>query len=153
MSNPNGHATRYLVVEVTQQLFAIPIADVVMIRRAAEVVFPAHEIPSGTPESLPLASLGTVFGQTPPADTLSYIVVLTANDETCAVRVNRIFAIQNVLPEACSPLPGLLAGVRFAFSAVAHLGDNLVLILNSAWLVRQICGSANPAVMGGSHAG
>jgi chemotaxis protein histidine kinase CheA len=153
MSDPNGHATRYLLVEVTQQLFAIPIADVAMIRRAAEVVFPAHEIPSGAPESLPLASLGTVFGQTPPVDTPSYIVVLTASEETCAVQVDRIFAIQGVLPESCSPLPGLLAGVRFAFGAVAHVGDNLVLILNSAWLVRQICGSANPATTGGPHAG
>lgn len=133
----------YLPIEVSGQIFGIPMAEVVAIRQMhggeplESVVVEGAVGLDGHPALRPI-DLGRLFWDSASSDLAGYVVVVTTPQGACALLVDGVRAARSAPPEAHYPLPRLMAPVGWLFAGIVSEGDALVLILNSEGLVAQL---------------
>jgi len=134
----DSSGTRYLVVEVHQQTFAIPMRDVLAIH-LLESAASVDSLPvEGAREALAAIDLGYLWGQMTQLSRPVCAVVLATQTHLCAVTVDVVRPISTVAPDGLLALPHLITQLRLPFCAAIHQSESLILILELSVLIQMV---------------
>jgi chemotaxis protein histidine kinase CheA len=134
----NPQALAYLPIEVSGQVFAIPMSNVVAVHRVRsgnvdEVITPEAGEPSGA--SVIVIDLRLLFFGRAQSSPKAHVVVVSTQVGMCALLVD---AVRPARTAATTPLPHLVAAMNLPFSGVVLEPDALILVMDSRRLVEQL---------------
>lgn len=128
--------TRYLIVEVNHQSFAISMRDVLAIH-LLESPASADSLPVEQPEeTLAAIDLQYLLGQTTRLSSSIYAVVLATQTYLCAVTVNEVRPVSTVSPDDRMALPPLITQLKLPLSGIIHRSGSLILVLDVSALMQ-----------------
>lgn len=134
------HSLHYLPVDVSGQMFAIPMSEVAAVRRLSDEDAAASEPADKGSATIPVVDLRRLFfpvkRQSP--ERPSYVIVISMPDLTYVVLVDDVRPARRVEPHDQLPVPPLLAGQQYPFSGVIRVGDSLVLMINCRLLAEEL---------------
>lgn len=152
---PESQTLHYLPVEVSGQLFAIPMRDVSAVQRMDTGTDPEGAMPQANGSSalaVPVIDLSHLFwGKAAPLPG-THIVVVTTEVGTCAVLVNGLRPARIAQVTDQFALPRLPAFQHCPFRGLVHEPDALVLILNCRALVEKLLRASPELVLEPDHA-
>jgi chemotaxis protein histidine kinase CheA len=130
--------TRYLLVEVNHQSFAISMHEVLAIH-LLESPASADSLPvEQSEETLPAVDLPYLLGQPTQLSPSIYAVVLATQTYLCAVTVNEVRPVCTVSPDDRMALPPFITQLELPFSGIIHRSGSLILILDVSALMQFI---------------
>jgi chemotaxis signal transduction protein len=133
------HGARYLMVEISGQVFAVAASDVVAVQRMNELQpVPAGHTEAAARDYIAAIDLRRLFWGTALSEHRTYAVVLSAQAGTCAVLVDTVQPSRIIDPNDWHPLPPLLTQMGCPFSGVVRTAEDLALILDTQRLIVQI---------------
>lgn len=137
---PDTHSLHYLPIEVSGQMFAIPMSDVAAIRRLNDEDGTASGQAGEKPTTIPIVDLRHLFfpvsRQGP--ERPSYVVVISMPNLTYVVLVDDVRPARRAEPADLLAFPPLLAGERYPFSGVIRVADSLVLMIHCRLLAEEL---------------
>jgi chemotaxis signal transduction protein len=134
----NQQELQYLPVELSGQLFALPMNDVTAVHRVSAG---ADEEPPSTDQhaaSLRVLDLRYLFWKQDNSDENMYVVVVSTNAGTCALGVDRVHSARTMRTATLQQLPQLISTIGWLFNGVICESDTLMLLINSQQLVEQV---------------
>jgi hypothetical protein len=154
-NTPDLQTLHYLPVEVSGQLFAIPMRDVSAVQRMGAGGSPEGVVPQGNGSSalaVPVIDLSHLFWDRASPLPGTHIVVIAAAVGTCAVLVNGLRPARTAQAADQSALPHLPALQHCPFRGLVREPDALVLILDCRALVEKLLRASPELVLEPDHA-
>lgn len=139
MSDRSGSKeSSYTLVEVSGQVFAIPLADVVSVQRLKDDSFAGEVTPEekdsrGQVQTIDLRYL---LGNEPPSEPAAYVVVVSTSAGTLGLLVDAIKPFRG--HQGIDPLPRLLAPLRWLFAGIMRDTNSLLPIINVSGVMQQV---------------
>jgi chemotaxis signal transduction protein len=154
-NTPDSQTLHYLPVEVSGQMFAIPMRDVSAVHRVSAGTGPEGVIPQANGSSalaLPVIDLSHLFWDRESPQPGTHIVLITTEVGMCAVLVNSLRPARTALTTDQSALPHLPAFQHSPFQGLVHEPDALVLIVDCRALVEKLQRASPELVLEPDHA-
>lgn len=147
---------RYLPIELSGQVFGIPMSDVVAIERAHRDSPSTESTSSEDGEQVgsgaPIVDMRYLFlGESPP-DHGRYVVILSAPIGSCAVLVDAVQPTCTAHASVRRVLPSLLASAGCPFGSVVLEHDGPVLIIDTSRLMERMRQVAPELIMERTYA-
>lgn len=131
----------YLPVELSGQIFGIPMSDVVAVERAQSDMGEASEPEANARAGacVPVIDLRCLFGgQSPPERTRPHVLILSTQIGSCAVLVDGVRPTRIADATTRHRLPALATATGCPFSGIVFDSDAPVLIIDTLRLVKYL---------------
>jgi chemotaxis signal transduction protein len=156
-STENPHSLRYLPVDVSGQLFAIPMSSVATIHRIDSTSISGEtngifRTNASNDTVVIVIDLRRLFWGITPSENYAHAVVIATDDGMCAMLVDAVKPTRVASPFSHHDLPRLVTGERLPFSGVIREPDSLLLVIDGIRLVEQLSHVVPDAVLEQSHA-
>ncbi|MBN1311195.1 MAG: chemotaxis protein CheW [Anaerolineae bacterium] len=131
---------QYLPVDVSGQVFAIPMSEVAAIRRLSDEEEASSASGESAQSTIPAIDLRSLFFPTPPGDVekAAYVIVISVSQFACAALVDGVRPARRAEMTEQFTMPSLLSGERYPFKGIIRTPEGLLLIIDTYRLAEAL---------------